>query len=261
MREDGLRLAIEAAGGVGALARGLGIRQPSVSTWHRVPAERVLAVESLTGVRRETLRPDLYNEARAGLRRMTGSDEIERARASEYLLLDHLLRNAPDEALLESIGRLSGDGSPLGMAHIAMAEAATKAEASDVAAEYFALFIGIGRGELLPYASYYLTGFLHERPLARLREDLARMGIERSEGNFDPEDHLGILFEVMAGLANGTFGDELDRQRDFFSRHIETWAHRFFDDLAGAKSARFYRTVADVGRAFMIVESEAFSLE
>jgi TorA maturation chaperone TorD len=261
MREEGLRLAIEAAGGVGALARGLGIKQPSVSTWHRVPAERVLAVETVTGVRREVLRPDLYDGAGRGRGTMSGTDEFEQARASEYLLLAHLLRNAPDAALLEEIGGLSGDATPLGMAHIALAEAAAKANASDVASEFFALFIGIGRGELLPYASYYLTGFLHERPLARVREDLARMGIERADGNFDPEDNLGILFEIMGGSVNGTFTADLDRQREFFERHIATWAFRFFDDLAAAKSARFYRAVADVGRTFMTVESEAFALE
>lgn len=260
MREEGLRLAIEAAGGVGALARGLGIRQPSVSTWHRVPAERVLAVEALTGVHREALRPDLYNGASARRGKMSGTDEFELARAGEYLLLAHLLRNAPSDELLEEIACLGGDASALGMTHIALAEAASKAKASDVASEFFALFIGIGRGELLPYASYYLTGFLHERPLARLREDLARLGIERAEGNFDPEDNLGILFEIMAGLANGTFAVDLEEQRNFFRRHIEPWAFRFFDDLAGAQSAKFYRSVADVGRAFMTVESEGFEL-
>jgi TorA maturation chaperone TorD len=261
MREDGLRLAIEAAGGIGALARGLGIKQPSVSTWHRVPADRVLAVEAVTGIRREVLRPDLYDRAPFGLGRMSATDEVERARAAEYLLLAHLLRNAPDEALLEEIASLGGDVSPLGMTHIALADAAAKADPSDAASEFFALFIGIGRGELLPYASYYLTGFLHERPLARLREDLARLGIERSDGNYDPEDHLGILFEIMGGFANGTFLADLDQQKSFFQRHVETWAFRFFDDLAAARSARFYRSVADVGRAFMTVESEAFALD
>ncbi|HXF55271.1 MAG TPA: molecular chaperone TorD family protein [Hyphomicrobiaceae bacterium] len=264
MREDGLRLAIEAAGGVGALARGLGIKQPSVSTWQRVPAERVLAVEALTGVRRERLRPDLYGEGRVGPSAMTAldqADEIERARASEYLLLANLLRSAPSGALLEEIAGLTGDATPLGMAHIALAEAAAKADVSDVESEYFALFIGIGRGELLPYASYYLTGFLHERPLARLREELQRLGIERAESNFDPEDHLGILFEIMGGFANGTFPADLEQQKGFFERHIRPWAFRFFDDLAAAKSARFYTPVAEVGRTFLSVECEAFALE
>ena len=75
-----------------------------------------------------------------------------------------------------------------------------RADAAKVEREYFDLFIGIGRGELLPYGSYYLSGFLQERPLARLRDDLAKIGIERSEGVVEPEDHAGILCEIMSGI-------------------------------------------------------------
>ena len=120
-------------------------------------------------------------------------DETELARSQEYALLSALLWHAPDEALLACLADLRGDASPLGLAHAAIAETASRASAAEVEREYFNLFIGLGRGELLPYGSYYLTGFLHERPLARVREDLVGLGIERTAGQQEPEDHTGYL--------------------------------------------------------------------
>jgi DNA-binding transcriptional regulator YdaS (Cro superfamily) len=182
MRDFGLEEAIRAAGGVSQLARRIGISQPSVSNWDRVPAERVIAVESATNVGRAVLRPDLYGGAA-----MAGDvDEIDSARAQEYALLAALLSRAPDAALLKSLAQLRGDPSPLGVAHVDLAEAAARTDSQRIEREFFNLFIGVGRGELLPYGSYYLTGFLHERPLARLREDLSQIGIARSEGNAEP---------------------------------------------------------------------------
>ena len=156
MRDLGLDEAIRVAGGVGALARKMGISQPSVSNWSRVPAERVLAVEAATGVNRAVLRPDLY----AGASGVGGDvDEVDAARAQEYALLSVLLARAPDAALLERLAALRGDATPLGLAHTALAEAASRTHAERVEREYFDLFIGLGRGELLPYGSYYLSGF------------------------------------------------------------------------------------------------------
>lgn len=260
MREDGLRLAIDAAGGIGALARGLGIKQPSVSSWAKVPADRVLAIEALTGVTRTALRPDLYPSDQAS-RPHAAIDEIEMARAREYFLLARLLRQAPSPELLAELAQMRGDGSPLGLTRIALADAARATNAADAATEFFALFIGIGRGELLPYASYYLTGFLHEKPLAKLREDLGQLGIERASGNFDPEDHLGLLLEVMGGFANGTFEATLSEQKEFFDRHLAPWAERCLADIAVSPSARFYKAVAALGGMFIGLEREAFEIE
>lgn len=256
MRDPGLSQAIRAAGSVSELARQLGISQPSVSNWIRVPAERVVSVESLTGVSRVVLRPDLFGEAR-----MTGNvDDIDAARAQEYALLASLLMRAPDGALLKRLAGLRGDGSPLGMAHIALAEAAERATVEQVEREFFALFIGIGRGELMPYASYYLTGFLHERPLARLRDDLGKLGIERVEGNFEPEDHAATLCEIMAGLIGGQFDAPPGNDQEIFERHMASWMGRFFRDIETAASAQFYRPVGTIGRLLMDIEAEAFAL-
>jgi TorA maturation chaperone TorD len=255
MRDQGLEEAIRAAGGVGALARKLGISQPSVSNWRRVPAERVILVEDITGIDRAVLRPDLYDARAEG-----EVDETDTARAQEYALLSVLLRRAADGRLLTQLAALRGDPSPLGMTHAALAEVAAATNAEEVEREFFDLFIGIGRGELLPYASYYLTGFLNERPLARLRNDLARVGIERVDGEVEPEDHAAVLCEIMAGLVGGRFEAPVGSDRKLFEKHLVPWIGRFFVDLEQAETADFYRRVGTVGRVFIEIEREAFAL-
>jgi TorA maturation chaperone TorD len=255
MRNSGLDQAIHAAGGVGALARKIGISQPSLSNWERVPAERVLAVESITGVDRAVLRPDLY-----GGTDLDAIDETDAARSREYALLAALLRRAPNADLLNRLAALRADPSPLGVAHAALGEAAAAATVASVEREFFDLFIGIGRGELVPYASYYLTGFLNERPLARLRDDLARLGVERVATEVEPEDHAAVLCEIMAGLAAGAFDTPAGADRALFEKHLAPWIGRFFADVEHAKAANFYRRVGALGRAFADIESEAFTL-
>ena len=255
MRDEGLSEAIRAAGGVGALAQKLGISQPSVSNWNRVPAERVSAVEAVTGVPRLVLRPDLFADQPLG-----EVDDTDLARAQEYALLATLLARAPDAAFLDRLARLRGDASPLGLAHVALAEAAGAASAAKVEREFFNLFIGLGRGELMAYGSYYLTGFLHERPLARLREDLAKLGIERADSSAEPEDHIAILCEIMSGLAGRRFAAAADAERDMFVKHLAPWVGRFFADLERAQEADFYRRVGALGQVFIDIETEAFAL-
>jgi TorA maturation chaperone TorD len=256
MRDPGLTQALRAAGGVGALARKIGISQPSVSNWSRIPAERVLGVEAATGVSRTMLRPDLY----CGTPSASEVDDVDAARAEEYGLLSLLLSRAPDAAFLGRLAALRGDASPLGLAHAAIAEAASRAKLAEIEREYFDLFIGLGRGELLPYGSYYLTGFLHERPLARLREHLARLEIERSPGNAEPEDHAAILCEIMSGLLRRHLSAPTGADRELFDAHLAPWIGRFFADLERAERADFYRHVGALGRLFIEIETQAFAL-
>jgi TorA maturation chaperone TorD len=158
------------------------------------------------------------------------------------------------------LSRLRADPTPLGLAHATLAQAASDTSAARVEREYFDLFIGLGRGELMPYASYYLTGFLHDRPLARLREDLRAIGIARAEGIFEPEDHAGILFEIMAGLASKRLPAPPQSDRMIFEKHMAPWIGRFFTDLERAEAANFYRALGTLGRVFMDIEAEAFEL-
>ena len=254
--DRGLQEAIRAAGGVTELARRIGISQPSVSNWSRVPAERVLAVEAVTGIARAVLRPDLYGENNEG----GVVDEVDLARAQEYALLAVLLGRAPDDGLLKRLSELRGDQSPLGMMHIALADAARATTADAVEREYFNLFIGVGRGELLPYGSYYLSGFLQERPLARLRDDLAQIGIARSEGVVEPEDHAAILCEIMSSIISRAFTTPAGTDQQIFEKHLAPWIGRFFSDMERAEGADFYRHVAALGQVFIEVETEAFAL-
>jgi TorA maturation chaperone TorD len=187
-------------------------------------------------------------------------DDVEVARSQEYALLATLLGRAPGHAFLERLADVAGDASPLGLAHAAVAQAARRASASDVEREYFDLFIGLGRGELLPYGSYYLTGFLNDRPLARLRQDLIRLGVERGAGQAEPEDHAAILCEVMAGVVSRRFPASPGTDRALFENHLWPWIGRFFADLEGAEAADFYRRIGTLGRIFMDIEAEAYAL-
>jgi TorA maturation chaperone TorD len=201
---------------------------------------------------------------RAGADAMTTllpADDVDALRAQEYALLALLLSRAPTAELLGRLADLKGDASPLGLAHIALADAARTADPDAVSREYFDLFVGVGQGELLPYGSYYLTGFLHGRPLARLRDDLGQLGIEAAETLREPEDHIAILCEVMAGLAGRQFEAQAGGEKRFFERHLEPWGARFFADVETAQLARFYRAVGTVGRVFMAVEAEAFAMD
>jgi TorA maturation chaperone TorD len=146
------------------------------------------------------------------------------------------------------------------VAHAALGEAASGTDVEQAGREYFDLFVGLGRGELLPYASYYLTGFLYERPLARLRADLQRLGIERQSGQSEPEDHAAILCEIMAGISGGHLAAPGGADQEIFETHVAPWIGRFFADLERAERAPFYARVGTLGRTFMEIETAAFAL-
>jgi len=189
-------------------------------------------------------------------------DEDELLRANWYGLLARLLGNPPDDAVLATLGRTLGDETELGRALDALAAVARERSAAEVRQEHFDLFVGVGQPQLLPYGSYYLAGFLHDKPLARLRGDMGRLGVARAGGVHESEDHVASLCEIMAGLAVGAFGAPVpvSEQHDFFAKHLGCWAPRFFADLEKAPDAVFYRPVGTIGRLFMAVESEAFEM-
>lgn len=183
-------------------------------------------------------------------------------RADLYDYLGALLSGAPDGELLGKTADLTGDESDLGQAIAALSRLAKVTKTSTAEREFSALFIGMARGELLPYASFYLTGFLNEKPLAALRKDMIGLGLERAPNVFEPEDNIASLCEMMAAMIRGRFGDptDLTKQRDFFNKHIGPWASHFFKDLEGAKNSVLYAPVGTVGRVFMDIEKEAFRM-
>lgn len=191
-------------------------------------------------------------------------------RADFYDFISALLASPPDAARLRSLAALAPGEDALGLGKDALGRAAgalAKIAAASTPAsaerEFHNLFVGLGRGELLPYGSYYTTGFLNEKPLARLRDDMARLGIKRAAGNFEPEDNIASLSAMMAGLILGRFGApaSLKTQRDFFAAHIAPWAEHFFTDLEAAQHATLYAPVGAMGQAFIAIEKEAFRLE
>lgn len=186
----------------------------------------------------------------------------DQLRAHWYALLGRLLSVAPDQATLDLVRGLKGDETDLGVGVKALAAAARGVTTAMAEEEYFNLFIGVGQGELLPYGSYYLAGFLNEKPLARLRGDMAALGIARATGVKEPEDHIASLCEMMAGMITGAFGAPvgLAEQQQFFVRHIGSWAPRFFEDLEAARSAALYMPVGTIGRVFMAIENQAFEM-
>ena len=188
--------------------------------------------------------------------------EEDRLRADLYNFLGLILSAPPDEMLLAQTAGLSGDDTALGQAIATLAKMARVTRPKAVESEYNRLFIGLGRGELLPYASYYMTGFLNEKPLAALRQDMTRHGLARAETVFEPEDNIASLMEMMGAMIVGRFGTPapVATQKEFFNRHIATWAGHFFADLEGAKGSVFYAPVGSIGRTFMEIEAEAFRL-
>lgn len=184
-------------------------------------------------------------------------------RAQYYGFLARFLASPPDQSLLDSAAGMQGDETPLGTAIGILAKLARQTSATAAREEYTALFIGLTRGELMPYASYYLTGFLHEKPLANLRGDMAQLGIMREEEVKEPEDHIAALCEMMAGLITGSFGApaDLPTQQRFFDRHILPWGGHFFADLERAQAATLYQPIGTIGRLLLEIEQTAFAMD
>jgi TorA maturation chaperone TorD len=179
-------------------------------------------------------------------------------RSDLYALLASLLVGPPSADRIEQLASLaaSPETPPLLDKTLArLRDTCGRTDVESVAREYADLFIGLGRGEILPYASWYMEKLLMAAPLARLRTDLAALNIQRRPGICEPEDHAGALCETMVLILSRpeiTVG----QQADFFNAHLSPWLIRFFRDLQGARSAAFYRPVGRLGEHFMLLEKE-----
>lgn len=185
-----------------------------------------------------------------------------RLRAVVYSLLARLLKGSPDPPLLRRLRAIPGQdiNSHMGSAWLDLRTASYETDVACVQEEYRLLFEGLSAGEVIPYASWHLTGQLMDRPLATLRRDLIRMGCRRRNGVNEPEDHAAALCEVMALLCMDP-APELKAQSRFFHRHLEPWMATFFQDLKSAPSARFYRAVGRFGARFLELEGTLFDGE
>lgn len=182
-------------------------------------------------------------------------------RVGTYSVIGALLAAPPKRDLLERLSTAGGaeDADQIGRAWTALAAAAREADLKEVRLEHSDLFIGVSQGEVTPYASWYLTGSLMERPLVEVRQALKELGVERNKGVKEPEDHAGALMETMALLINA--GEvSFEREQAFFQAHMEPWLKDFFKDVQEAKSAVFYRPVGLLGHAFVELESKYYRM-
>jgi len=206
------------------------------------------------------IEPTMDVSARAASGDVAALDE-DVARGCVYRLLARFLAAPPDAAALAVAAELEGGESEIGRAMSALARVARATVPIQARDEFDVLFLGLVRGELVPYASFYRTGFLYDRPLAALRADLAMLGVARTAASSEPEDHIATLCEVMAGLIGGEYGDgSLDQQQQFFDRHLAPWAARFFADMERARGSRLYGPLGTLGRMFMDIEASAFAM-
>ena len=197
----------------------------------------------------------------------SSADDVEElARAELYGLLAQLWLAPPDAALLGqfavAVTQPPEPGGHLDAPWSALVAALRATDAGAAAAEYDALFQGIGKPEILLYGSYYLSGYLNERPLVALRSDLQRLGLARDETRGETEDHLAYLFEVMRWLIAGDEVEvcNLEQQRRFFRTHLQPWVEALCDVVEVHPRARTWRAVAAFTRAFIQVEAQAFDM-
>jgi TorA maturation chaperone TorD len=196
----------------------------------------------------------------------TAGDGEELARAELYGLLARLWLAPPDAELLEQF-RVAVTQAPERGGHLeapweVLVAAMRATSAADAAAEHEALFHGVGKPEVFAYGSYYLSGFLNEKPLSQLRADLARLGLTRQDGALETEDHVAYVFEVMRYLIAGDDAAlcNLEQQRRFFRAHVQSWVDKLCDAVVAHPRADTWRAVAEMTRAFVQVETQAFDM-
>lgn len=190
----------------------------------------------------------------------------ETARAELYGLLAQLYYSAPAPGLLATlrvaVTQAPAEGGLLEEPWQQLVGAARAREDAAIAAEFERLFGGMGKPEVFLYGSHYLSGFLNEKPLARLRTDLDALGLARSEAMPETEDHLAYLCEAMRYLIAG---DDmavcnLTTQRDFFAAHLQPWVLALCDVLEAHPAAAFYGALARFTRAFVAIEAQGFDM-
>ncbi|MGR5266158.1 TorD/DmsD family molecular chaperone [Vibrio astriarenae] len=184
-------------------------------------------------------------------------EQEQTLRTEIYLVLSALFRYAPTPEVIDFLTSLDVEQAESDMQHawIALQQAATESDQQSLAEEYQDLFIGIGRGEAVPFASWHLTGSMMEKPLAEIRHDLELLGIEREDNVKEPEDHIAALCEVMAMLT----GEEEALQQVVFNKHIAPWFSSFTEQIQQAQSAVFYKAVAQLCQAYLTLEQVRFS--
>ena len=197
----------------------------------------------------------------------TSALDEETARAEIYGLLAQLYYAPPStelhEALRVAVTEAPAQGALLEEPWREVVAAARAMTERQIADEYNALFGGVGKPDVYLFGSHYLSGYLNEKPLARLRDALAGLGLTRDEATMpETEDHIAYVCEVMRYLIAGddVAVANLTRQREFFGEHLQPWANDLCDAIAAHPGARFYAALAEFTRAFVSVEAQGFDM-
>lgn len=187
----------------------------------------------------------------------------DQLRSDMYSFLANLLRAEPSAELVNQLTKLESDESPIGKSIKTLSKLASSLDLPTIRDEYVRIFIGVGRGEILPFASYYLTGFLKDKPLAKLRNDMKEIGIQLAENVKEPEDHIASLFDMMSGLILGKFSKKfsIGEQKEFFNKHLAPWVDLLMRDIESSRIAVFYSPIGTIGREFMEIERSSFSMD
>ena len=190
-------------------------------------------------------------------------NEEDQLRADMYSFLANLLRSEPNSELINQLKVLQSDDSPIVKSIKTLSKVALSLDLPTIRDEYVRIFVGVGRGEILPFASYYLTGFLKDKPLAKLRQDMEKIGIKLEDNVKEPEDHIASIFDMMAGLIVGKFNKKFSiaEQRDFFNKHLAPWVDLLMRDIESSKIAVFYSPIGTIGKEFMEIERSSFSMD
>ncbi len=191
-------------------------------------------------------------------------DDVDQARSDTYSILSSLLSHIPNQDLVDYLIHIEHheqvETDSIGQAWLELKRAADSYPLDQLDDEYHDLFIGLGRGQVIPYGSWHLTGFLMDKPLSDLRNDLKMLGIEADPQQKDPEDHIAALFESMSILINAA-DVEGYQQRRFYIRHLHPWAEKFFQELQTAPSAQFYKSVGLLGQRFIELENHYLNIQ
>lgn len=187
----------------------------------------------------------------------------ETARADLYGLLATLFYAPPPQALIDTIAAAQPEGDGvLERAWAGLVAACKDAQAEQVREEYEQLFISTGKPEVMLYGSYYLSGFLMEKPLAALRVDLEQLGLERTAAVTESEDHIATLCEVMRYLiaSDDALQANIAAQKTFFTTHMQAWVLDACAAINASRHASLYVAVAGLAQAFFEVEMQAFDM-
>jgi TorA maturation chaperone TorD len=195
-------------------------------------------------------------------------DVEDQVRADFYALLAHLFSRAPDDRVLQSMvitQEPTDEGSTeLTKAWRALAAASAVVTHDALVEEYETVFVGVGRPPVILYGSFYLAGFMMEKPLAELREDLAKMGFARDANVRESEDHLAAVSDVMRALILGDLADapaDTAAQKVFFEKHLKPWVFKCCTAIQVYEKSNYYKRVAKFAEQFFQMESEAFEMQ